>query len=157
MSTKNALTFLSVAAVAVLFINATLKEKDPLGKRKYDTIMIEVKNDVNAKKGATDELEFKDGKLFSTFLFDKFEYKWLKYKVNKDSSYIDETETEIQYFEVECSYTDDRDQTFIMTCMIDNFDIDGEVKITKNDKLKKMYVFNGKEKYSKPKKKKDKD
>lgn len=155
MSTKNALTFLSVAAVAVLFINATLKEKDPLGKRKYDTVMIEVKDGNNAKKGATDELEFKDGKLFSTFLFDKFEYKWLKYKVNKDSSYIDETETEISYFEVECSYTDDKDQTFIMNCVIDNFDIDGEVKITKNDKLKKMYVFNGKEKYSKPKKKKD--
>ena len=89
------------------------------------------------------------------FLFDKFEYKWLKYKVNKDSSYIDETETEIEYFEVESSYTDDKDQTFIMTLKIDNFDIDGEMKITKNDKLKKMFVFNGKEKYSKPKKKKD--
>ena len=31
-------------------------------------------------------------------------------------------------------------------------------EITKNDKLKKMFVFNGKEKYAKPKKKKeDKD
>lgn len=153
MSTKNALKFLAVAAILALFINATLKEKDPLGKRKYDNIIIEVKDGVNAKKGVSDELEFKDGKLFSMFLFDKFEYKWMKYKVNKDSTYIDETETEISYFEVECSYTDDNNQTFIMTCKIDNFDIDGEMKITKNDKLKKMFVFNGKEKYSKPKKK----
>lgn len=158
MSTKNALKFLFVAAIVVLFVNATLKEKDPLGKRIYNVIHIEVKDGVNGKKGATDELEFKDGRLFSTYLFDKFEYKWLKYKVNKDSTYIDETETEISYFEVECSYTDDKDQTFIMKCIIDNFDIDGEIKITKNDKLKKMFVFNGKEKYSKPKKKKeDKD
>ena len=158
MSTKNALKFLSLALILALFVNANLKEKDPLGKRVYNTIMIEVKDGVNNKKGATDELEFKDGRLFSTFLFDKFEYKWLKYKVNKDSAYIDETETEISYFEVECSYTDDKDQTFMMTCKIDNFDIDGEIKITKNDKLKKMYVFNGKEKYAKPRKKKeDKD
>lgn len=155
MSTKNALKFLAAAAILVLFVNAALKEKDPLGKRKYDNIVIEVKDGNNAKKGVSDELEFKDGKLFSMFLFDKFEYKWMKYKVNKDSSYIDETETEINYFEVECSYTDDKDQTFIMTCKIDNFDIDGEMKITKNDKLKKMFVFNGKEKYAKPKKKKD--
>ena len=80
-----------------------------------------------------DVLEFKDGRLFSTYLFDKFEYKWLKYKVNKDSTYIDETETEISYFEVECTTTDDKDQTFIFTCKIDNYDIDGEMKITKNE------------------------
>jgi hypothetical protein len=155
MSTKNALKFLIIPAILFLFGSAALKEKDPLSKRKYDIIIIEVKDGNNAKKGATDELEFKDGRLFSTYLFDKFEYKWMKYKVNKDSVYIDETETEINYFEVECSYTDDKDQTFIFNCKIDNYDIDGEMKITKNDKLKKMFVFNGKEKYSKPKKKKD--
>ena len=44
----------------------------------------------------------------------------------------------------------------VMKCVIDEFDIDGEIKITKNDKLKKMYVFNGKEKYVKPAKKKEK-
>ena len=59
---------------------------------------------------------------------------------------------------MECTSTDDKDQTFIFTCKIDNYDIDGEMKITKNDKLKKMFVFNGKEKYAKPRKKKeDKD
>lgn len=158
MSTKHALKFLFIPAILFLFGSAALREKDPLGKRKYDIIIIEVKDGNNAKKGATDELEFKDGRLFSTYLFDKFEYKWLKYKVNKDSTYIDETETEISYFEVECTTTDDKDQTFIFTCKIDNYDIDGEMKITKNDKLKKMFVFNGKEKYAKPRKKKeDKD
>ncbi|HWY13171.1 MAG TPA: hypothetical protein VN026_17675 [Bacteroidia bacterium] len=156
MSTKRALKFLSFAALIFLFTNSTFrKEKDPLNKRKYDIILIEVKDGVNGKKGASDELEFKDGKVFSTYLFDKFEYKWLKYKITTDSTYTDETETEINYFEVESTYTDAKDQTFIMTLKIDNFAIDGEIKITKNDKLKKMFVFNGKEKYSKPKKKKD--
>jgi hypothetical protein len=39
-----------------------------------------------------------------------------------------------------------------MNIRIDDYDIDGEVKLTKNDKLKKMWVFNGKEKAKKPKK-----
>ena len=45
MSTKNALKYLSLAALLFLFVNSTLKkEKDPLNKRKYDLIIIEVKD-----------------------------------------------------------------------------------------------------------------
>jgi hypothetical protein len=153
MSTKTTVKFLCLAAVTLFLASAVLKEKDPLNKRKYDIAIIEVKDGQNAKKSIADELEFKDGKFFSNYLFDKFEYKWLKYKITKDSAYIDETETEIQYFEVESTYTDDKDQTFTMMLKIDNFDIDGDIKITKNDKPKKAFTFNGKEKYS-PKKKK---
>jgi hypothetical protein len=156
MSTKNALKLLLIPAIVLLFINSTLKDKDPLGKRKYDVTHIEVKDGKNSPKGATDEFEFKDGKMFSNFLFEKFEYKWMKYKVTKDSAYIDETETEIDYLEVECSYTDDADQTMTMTCKIDNYDIEGEIKITKKDKLKKMFIFNGKEKYNPKRDKKKK-
>ncbi len=132
MSTKNALKFLSIATVIFLFINSTFKkDKDPLNKRKYDIILIEVKDGVNNKKGVPDELEFKDGKFFSTYLFDKFEYKWLKYKVTKDSAYIDETETEIDYFEVESTYTDAKDQTFIMTLKkVSELDITSFTKAT---------------------------
>jgi hypothetical protein len=154
MSTKSLLKLALVPALVLLFINFTIKDKDPMGKRKYDITHIEVKDGKNSPKGTTDELEFKDGKLFSNFLFEKFEYKWMKYKVTKDSAYIDETETEIDYMEVECTYTDDADQTLTMICKIDNYDIDGEIKITKKDKLKKMFVFNGKEKYN-PKRDKD--
>lgn len=102
-----------------------------------------------------DEIEFKDGKIFSTVLNDKFGYKWIKYRINKDSAYVDSTETEIRYYEVEVSHTDDQDQTMTMMCRIDEYDIDGDIKITKKDKLKKMFVFNGKEKYQKPKKSKE--
>jgi len=153
MSTKKIFKIFALAGAVLLFANAVLKEKDPLHKKIYNTTIIEVKDGQNSKKGVTDELEFKDCKLFSNFLLNKFEYKWLKYEINKDSTYIDSTETEIRYIELESSYTDDKDQTMVMKCTIDEHDIDGEIKITKNDKLKKMFVFNGKEKYVKPKKK----
>jgi hypothetical protein len=154
MSTKSTLKLLLIPALVLLFVNFTSKDKDPLGKRKYDVTHIEVKDGKNSPKGTTDEFEFKDGKMFSNFLYEKFEYKWMKYKVTKDSAYIDETETEIDYIEVECSYTDDQDQTMTMIAKIDNYDIEGEIKITKKDKLKKMFVFNGKEKYN-PKREKE--
>lgn len=153
MSTNKLLKLSFLTGVILLFANAVLKDKDPLHKKIYNTTIIEVKDGQNSKKGVTDELEFKDGKLFSNFLLNKFEYKWLKYEINKDSTYIDSTETEIRYIEFESSYTDDKDQTMIMKCTIDEYEIDGEIKITKNDKLKKMFVFSGKEKYVKPKKK----
>lgn len=153
MSTNKLLKYSFLAGVILLFANAILKEKDPLHKKIYNTTIIEVKDGQNAKKSVVDELEFKDGKLFSNFLMNKFDYKWLKYELSKDSTYIDSTENEIRYFEFESSYTDDRDQTMVMKCTIDQHDIDGEIKITKNDKLKKMFVFNGREKYVKPKKK----
>lgn len=153
MSTKKLFKIFVLAGAVLLFANAVLKEKDPLHKKIYNTTIIEVKDGQNAKKGVTDELEFKDGKLFSNFLMDKFGFKWLKYDLSKDSTYIDSTENEIRYFEFESSSTDEKDQTMVMKCTIDQHDIDGEIKITKNDKLKKMFVFNGREKYVKPKKK----
>lgn len=155
MSTKKIFKLALLSTIFILFVNAVLKDKDPLNKKIYNTQVIEVKDGQNAKKSVADELEFKDGKLFSNFLNEKFEYKWLRYEINKDSTYIDSTETEIRYFELECSYTDDKDQTMVMKCTIDEYSIDGEIKITKKDKLKKMFVFNGKEKYVKPKKKKE--
>ncbi|MGZ3883940.1 MAG: hypothetical protein ACXVP0_09950 [Bacteroidia bacterium] len=149
-------TVLLSAVLVVLFGAFILAPKDPLDKKIFLVNWIEVKDGNMGKKALPDEMEFKDGKLFSNVLNDKFSYKWIKYRINKDSVYIDENESEIRYYEVEASHTDDMDQTMTMICKIDDYDIEGEVKITKKDKLKKNLVFNGKEKYKKPKKEKDK-
>lgn len=156
MSTKK--IYLSLFAIGLLFLVISAfkgREKDPLDKKVYLTQIIEVKNGVNDKKSLPDEIEFKDGKVFSNVLNSKLSYKWIKYRINKDSLYIDDTENEIRYFEVEVSTTDESDQTMLMMIKIDEYDIEGEVKITKKDKLKKMFVFSGREKYKKPKKTKE--
>jgi hypothetical protein len=114
--------------------------------------MTEIKEGAPPKKGIEDEFEFKAGKgLFSNFLFEKLEYKWIKYEITKDSTYTDEEENESRYSEVTVSTTDANDQTMIMKCVVDNYDISGEIKITKKDKLKKKYEFSGKEKATKKK------
>ena len=154
MNLKHIIISASVFTVGLLSINAIKKgePKDGVDKRIFTVTMAEVKEGSPAKKGVEDEIEFKADKgIFSTFLFEKLEYKWVKYEIKKDSTYTDEDQNESHWIEVEASTTDKSDQTMVMKCVVDNFDIKGEIKITKKDKLKKKYEFSGKEK---PKKKK---
>ena len=154
MNFKHIIISTSVLTVGLLSINAIKKgePKDNLDKRKFTVTMTEVKDGTPAKKGVEDEIEFKAGKgMFSTFLFDKLEYKWLKYEITKDSVYTDEDQNENRWIEAEISTTDKTDQTMVMKCVVDNYDISGDIKITKKDKLKKRYEFSGKEKASKKK------
>ena len=152
MNLKHIIISASVLAVGLLSINAIKKgePKDSLDKRIFSVTMTEIKEGSPPKKGVEDEIEFKAGKgMFSTFLFDKLEYKWLKYEITKDSTYTDEEQNESHWIEAEVSTTDANDQTMIMKCVVDNYDISVEVKITKKDKLKKRFEFSGKEKSKK--------
>lgn len=160
MTTKN--VFISAITIAIGFftINATLKgePKDALDKRIFTVTMTEVKEGQAPKKGVPDEIEFKAGKgMFSNYLYEKLEYKWIKYEVKKDSTYMDEENNEVRWVEAEISTTDDKDQTMLMTCTVEDYDIRGEIKITKKDKLKKKFEFSGKEKAKKVKATKKKD
>lgn len=139
-----------------LFVLITLLafkgEKDSLHKRTFNIMLDEVRDGVPAKKGISDKMTFKDGKLFSDYLFDKFGYKWLRYRINKDSIFTDSTDTEVRMLEVEASATNEDNQTVTINFITQEWDIDGTVKITKNDKIKKYFDFVGREKGGKPKK-----
>ena len=65
----------------------------------------ESKDGVAGKKAISDKLEFKEGKLFSDYLYDKFGYKWIRYRINKDSIFTDSTDTEVRLLVVEASAT----------------------------------------------------
>ncbi len=151
MNLKHIFISATVVAAGLLTINAAFKgePKDGLDKRKFIVTMTEIKENSPPKKGVEDELEFKGGKMFSNFLYEKLEYKWIKYELKKDSAYTDEQENEVHILEAEISTTDDTDQTMLMTCSVEDYDIRGEIKITKKDKLKKRYEFSGKEKAKK--------
>jgi len=151
MNLKHIIISASVLTIGLLSLNVIKKgePKDSLDKRKFTVTMTEIKEGAPPKKGVEDELEFKSGKFFSTFLFDKMEYKWMKYEITKDSTYTDEEQNEGHWTEAEISSTDAADQTVVIKCIVDNYDISGEVKVTKKDKLKKKFEFSGKEKAKK--------
>jgi len=147
--------------ICVLLVSCTLsatsqtKEKDPLHKRVFNMSLNEIKDGTPQKKLLSDEVEFKGGKLFSTLLNDKFGYKWIKYRVEKDSIYTDSTDTEVRYLQIEASATDETNQTVMISLTQLEWDLDGSYKITKNDKLKKHFDVTGREKGGKPKKDKN--
>lgn len=134
---------------------AQTKEKDPLNKRKFNLSMGEMKDGVPQKKLQPDVIEFKNGKMFSDYVNQKFGFKWLKYRIEKDSIYTDSTDTEVRYLAVEATATDESNQTILISFVTVEWDIEGTIKITKNDKLKKHFDFIGREKGGKPKKNKN--
>lgn len=127
-------------------------EHDPLHKRVFTISLSETKNGVVAKKVIMDKIYFKNGKLFSDFIHDKFGFKWIRYRINKDSVFVDETKATVRLLEVEAIATDEDNQTVIFDFVTSEWDIDGDVRITKNDKLKRYYDLAGREKGGKPKK-----
>ena len=60
----------------------------------------------------------------------------------------------MRLLEVEASATDDKNQTIIINFNSVEWDFDGTIKITKNDKIKKQFDIVGREKGGKPKKEK---
>lgn len=150
--------FVTIFCTVVLmsFAKQLDKDKDPLHKRKFNVTFQEIKEGGSNKKGIASTIEFKDGKLWSDFIYEKFQLKWLKYRINKDSVYTDSTDTEVRYLEVEATITDESNQTVTVAFNTVEWDIEGTLKVTKNDKPKKAFDFVGREKGGKPPKEKKK-
>ena len=142
--------------IAVLFFSFK-DEKDSLHGRVFNTSMSETKNGVVKRKVISDNIYFKNGKLKSDFLRKKYGYKWIRYRINKDSMYVDSFGVDVRLLVVEASATDETNQTVIMNFTTLEWDIDGEIKITKNDRLRHKYALAGREKGGKPRKIKNKD
>jgi hypothetical protein len=158
MTGNKIVSFKSVcfACIALLMFFSFKGEKDPLHKRIFNISLGESKDGVPAKKTIADKMYFKDGKVFTDFLHEKFGYNYIRYRINKDSIYTDSTNTEVRLLQVEASATDEDNQTVTINFEQVEWDIDGTVKITKNDRLKRFYDFVGREKGGKPKKEKKK-
>lgn len=148
-----------LCAGLLLTLVAFKGEKDSLHKRTFNVMLDELKDGVPVKagkQGIADKFTFKEGKLFSDYLYDKFGYKWMRYRINKDSIFTDSTDTEVRWLEVESSATNEENMTVTINFTSVEWDLDGTVKITKNDKLKKYFDMVGREKGGKPKKPKKK-
>ena len=146
--------FIAIATFAVLM--GFKGEKDSLHKRIFNISLSESKDGVVSKKTIADKMYFKEGKVFSDFLNEKFGYSYIRYRINRDTIYTDSTDTEVRQLEVEASATDEENQTAAITFTTVEWDIEGVIRITKNDRLKRYYDFVGREKGGKPKKEKKK-
>jgi|ERR1035437_6782107 hypothetical protein len=142
--------------IATLTLVSFKIDKDPLHKRKFKAQVTEIK-DGKPKNGKPieDEIEFKNGKVYSTVCWDKMEFQDIKYEITKDSTYTDEGE-EKRYYEIVASTANEKKETLTMNFTIDGYSIEGTYKLTKKDVIKKMFTTIGTEKVKNPKKEKEK-
>ena len=123
--------------------------KDPLHKKKYEALVTEIKDGKpSAKKPAPDEIEFKNGKVYSSFVYDKTDggFSDVKYEISKDSVFTDDSGTEAHYYEILAITTNDKNETINMSFTINGYDIEGTYKVIKKDIVKKHFTTIGKEK-----------
>lgn len=151
----NALKILGVVGVAACLAFTSVKgEKDALHKKKYSAMATEIKDGKPSnKKPAPDEIEFKNGKVYSSYVWEKTEFQDVKYAINKDSTYSDEGE-EKRYFEVEAITTNDKNETINMFFVINGYEIEATYKLIKKEMVKKHFTSTGTEKVKKKKEKK---
>jgi len=124
-------------------------DKDALNKKTFTLQVNEIKDgQVKNKKPLEDELEFKDGKVFSNILLDKHKFKWIKYTIMKDSTYEEEGEQK-HLIDAMASTTNEANELVEINVKVDGFDIEGSYKLLKKDVVKKLYEFTGKEKVKK--------
>jgi hypothetical protein len=155
-SIKKLLLKFSFVLALILLLFSFKDEKDSLHGRVFNSSMSETRNGVVKRKVISDRIYFKNGKLKSDFLRSKYGFKWIRYRINIDSNYVDLTGADVRLLVVEASATDETNQTVIMNFTTLEWDIDGEIKITKNDRLRHKYAMAGREKHGKPKKVKKK-
>lgn len=149
----NGVKILGVAGLIVSLAFTTFKgDKDPLHKKKFIGQATEIKDGKpSTKKPVADEIEFKNGKVYSSFVWDKMEFQDVKYAINKDSTFTDEAGDELHYMEVEAITSNDKNETINMTFTINGYDLEGTYKLVKKEVVKKMFTTTAKEKV-KPKK-----
>jgi len=151
----NAFKILGVAGLIASMAFTTYKgDKDALHRKKYSCMATEIKDGKpTAKKPVADEVEFKNGKVYSSFVWDKMEFQDVKYSINKDSVFNDEGE-ELHYYEVEATTTNDKNETINLNFTITGYEIEATYKLIKKEVLKKHFTSSGKEKVKEKKKKK---
>ena len=150
-----------ILGIALLVVTLTLVsfkiDKDQLLKRKFKAQATEIK-DGKAKGGKPieDEIEFKNGKVYSMTCWDKMEFQDIKYEISKDSAYTDEGEEKHKY-EIIAITTNEKKEKLTMNFTIEGYDIEATYTLTKKDAIKKMFTSIGTEKVKNGKKDKDKE
>jgi hypothetical protein len=123
--------------------------KDKLEGKSYRIIINEKKGDVYSDKSFQHIIEFEKSKLYcDAWLYEKFAYKELDYKIVKDTSYMEDDEP-INLFTIDLKGKNNLDEDLKGSITFTNSDCEGVFKIFRKDMLKKVFEFSGSEQATK--------
>jgi hypothetical protein len=119
--------------------------QDKLEGKSFRIIINEKKGDIYSDKSFQHIIEFEKSKLYcDTWLYEKFTYKDLDYKIVKDTSYTEDDEP-INVFTIDVKGKNNLDEDLKGSITFTNSDCEGVFKIFRKDMLKKVFEFSGSE------------
>lgn len=152
---KHTTTLLASSLVFILTSSFIFKGDDTsnIEDKKYKITIMEARKGGKTGNPEPDVVTFKGGK-FRTGFFKKFAgAEAIPIDLTVDSAYVDEGNTEeMLYIEFEGEMTNKQDETVKVTGTIDGFGIEGNVELSKKEKVKKHWDYVGTEKDKKGKK-----
>lgn len=115
-------------------------DKDPLHKRKFKGLATALDPATGNPKGKPfeDEIEFKNGKIYSLACWDKMEFQDITYELKKDSVYNDEGE-EKHYIEILATTTNEKKDHLVIDVTVDGYDYKATYTLSKKDVVKKKF------------------
>jgi hypothetical protein len=133
----------------IALVSSAFSFKDKLEGKSYRIIINEKKGDVYSEKSFQHIIEFEKGKLYcDAWLYEKFAYKELVYKIIKDTSYIEEDDS-VNLVTIYLKGKNDMDEDLKGSITFTNSDCEGAFKIFRKDVLKKVFEFSGSEQATK--------
>jgi hypothetical protein len=145
---------LMAAFILVSFKN----DKDPLHKRKFKGMAQAINPADNIPKGKPfeDEIDFKNGQVYSLACWDKAEFTEIKYEILKDSTYT-EGEEEKRYFDILATSVNEKKDKLTMNITIDGYELKAIYTLSKKDVVKKKFTSTATEKVKSKKEKEKKE
>lgn len=125
-------------------------DKDPLHKRKFKGMAQAINPADNVPKGKPfeDEIDFKNGQVYSLTCWDKMEFTEVKYEITTDSTYKDGEEDK-RYFEILATSENAKKEKLTMNMTIDGYEYSAIYTLTKKDVVKKKFTSTATEKVKK--------
>jgi hypothetical protein len=146
-----------ILATGLLIVACSLMafkiDKDPLHKRKFTGFAqaIDVRDGTPRGKQFVDEIDFKNGRLYSLACWDKMEFQEITYEIKKDSTYKDGEEDK-RYFEVLATTTNEKKEHLKIEITINGYNYQATYTLSKKDIPKKKFTCTATEKLKNPKK-----
>lgn len=139
------MTLKYILALFSTFLLAFTLVSDKLEGKKYRLIINEKKGEVYSEKSFQHILEFEKGKIYcDEWLYEKFTFKNLEYKITKDTLIVVE-EDNVDLFVIDVKGKNDLNEDLKGTITFTDSDCEGIFKIFRKDALKRVFEFSGSE------------
>jgi hypothetical protein len=126
-----------------LIIVSLFTPKDKLDGKSFRIIINEKKGATYSDKSFQHVLDFEKGKLYcDSWLYEKFMYNELDYKIISDSTYVEDGDS-INVFTIDIKAKNSLDEDLKGNITFTNSDCDGYFKIFKKDVIKRVFEFSG--------------